>query len=266
MATTLPFVNFGGHQRMLASIPSENFKRCYEPFKDQNPVIPRSEWYVVDRPRASVPILDQDGRGSCVGHGSATAAMLARDIDDMNPQLLSAPFIYAQINDGIDMGSSPADAARVLLTTGVCLMSEYPEPNYQKSQIPQTAYDTAKRFKASRIFQVLSWDEMVSAFLLGYSVFDTIRCGRNFNNLDSRGVPPVVPGFGNHCIASGDCLHKDNKGNWLLEKRNSWGEAWGLKGRFFGTEEYVDKQNQWEGYAIDNFFTDPQEINKLPGA
>lgn len=264
----IPAVYAGGDWRLLASKPSPHaLKAAFPPFGATNPVIPRSQWKAVSRPRAEVPILDQNGRGSCVGHGAATAMMLARSIAGKSFQLLSAPFVYSQINGGFDNGSSPGDAAKTLLAKGVCLMSEFPEPNFRPSQVPASAFQTALRFKALDIYSCANFDEAVSAFLLGFSVFDTVMVGARFNNLDSDGVPPVAFGPGNHCVAFGDSLKQTQSGAWVAEHRNSWGTSWGMNGLYFQSEAHCTRQgNNYEAYAIRDVYDDPQDSTNPPVA
>lgn len=262
----LPAFDDGIERRFLASIPSPMLARADFPgYASSNPVIPRSEWRPIKRPRPRVPILDQDGRGACVGHGAATALMMARDVAGLDFELVSAPFVYALINGGWDRGSSPADAAKVLLDTGVCLMSEFPEPQYLKSHIPAAAYETAKRFRAIEIYQCANFDEMVSAWILGFTLFDTIQVGSNFNSLDADECPPASRGAGNHCIASGDELRQGRNGDWILDHRNSWTEQWGTAGHFGYREQHATAQGQWfECYAIKSPQDDPQAIDNPP--
>jgi hypothetical protein len=252
----------GGEPRICnRQVTPHEVRRRFVPFSAANPVIPRSKWLNFPaRVRPNVPILDQDGRGACVGHGSCTALMLARDIAGGTFQLLSPCFIYAQINGGIDEGANLGDAANSIQSKGACLMTEFPEPNYLARNIPASAYITALRFKVLDIYALASFDESVSASALGFAVFDSIQCGNDFSDLDSDGVPPLSRGMGNHCIANDDFEVKQVNGRWLLRKRNSWAASWGLNGLFWETEEHVTAQGSyWEGYAIRVATIDPQD-------
>jgi hypothetical protein len=263
---SFPAIDAGGEWRLLAAFPSLPSARLFcTPFSAANPVIPRGQWRKQKRSRKHIPILDQDGRGSCVGHGAATALMLAKDVAGHEFQLLSAPFVYAMINGGWDRGANLGPAADTLSETGVCLMTEFPEPKYLKRDIPAAAYETAKRFRASEIYSLSSWDELISAWILGFSVFDTIRCGLSFNSLSKDAVPPVSSGPGNHCIASGDELRESTTGELVLDKRNSWTAKWGDGGHFGMTERHVTAQGRWyEGYAIKVPSVDPLDPTNVP--
>ena len=255
-----------GQWRLLASRQSSPLARkAIQPFAATNPVIPRTQWVTVSRPRVEVPLLDQGQESSCVGHGSCTGQMLGRSISGQTFQLLSPTFIYSLIDGGADNGADPADAATTLMTKGVCLMSEFGEGEYLASRIPTTAYSTAERFKALEVYSCSNFDEVVSAFLLGFSVFDTIMVGARFNNLDSDGVPPVAIGPGNHCTALGESLKQTGSGLWVVEHRNSWGAGWGLNGRFFQSEAHCTRQgSNYEAYAIKSVADDPQDVTNPP--
>jgi len=210
-------------------------------------------------------MLDQGQEGSCVGHGSCAAQMLARSMSGQTVRHLSPTFIYSLIDGGSDNGAEPADAAMTLTTKGVCLMNEFGEGEYLASKIPTGAYTTAERFKALEIYSCANFDEVVSAFLLGFSVFDTIMVGARFDSLDSDGVPPVAIGPGNHCTALGESLKQTSTGLWVVEHRNSWGTAWGLNGRFFQAEANCTRQgSNYEAYAIKSVAHDPQDVTNPP--
>jgi hypothetical protein len=259
-----------GDWRLLGSIPTpKSIRSLFTPFAAANPVIPRSQWKVVSRPRTEVPILDQNGRGACVGHGATSALMLARSISGQQFQLLSAPFTYALINGGSDNGAAPGDAAQTLQTQGVCLMTEFPEPLYKADQIPASARLTAKRFMASEVYPCANWEERMSAFFLGFSVFETIMVGGSFNSLSSEGVPPVAFGPGNHCISGGDATVALSNGDICPIDRNSWSPGWGMTGQWAGcfvmTEAHALRQgSNYEAWAVKSTLDDPQDPTNPP--
>ena len=248
-----------GVRRCLGAMPSGLMKAAAPLFGVTNPVIPRADWEPTKRPRGPVPVMDQGQHGDCVGFGSATAAMRARDSAGQDFILLSPTFIYAQINGGHDRGSDPADAAKVLRDTGTCTMAEFDETRIYRPQIPPGAYETARRFKALKIYQCASFDEVVSAWLLGFDVFDTVCVGPQFNLLDGDGVPGSAMGPGNHCIATADELKRGGDGRWLLEHQNSWGTGWGLGGYFFMGEAQYATQTGWQAFAVQAVMLDPDD-------
>lgn len=266
----LEAVYASGDWRLLGSIPTPTpIRSLFTPFAAANPIIPRNQWKATARPRTDVPILDQNGRGACVGHGATSALMLARSIAGQQFQLLSAPFTYALINGGSDNGASPGDAAKTLQTKGVCLMSEFPEPQFKANQIPASAYTTALRFRAEEIYTCANWDERMSAFFLGFSVFETVMVGARFNSLSSEGVPPVAIGPGNHCISGGDGTVALASGEIAPIDRNSWATSWGMTGQWAGcfvmTEAHALRQgSNYEAYAVKSTLDDPQDPTNPP--
>lgn len=252
-----------GVTRFLGAVTSGNTKMAAPPYAASNPVIPRSEWKPTVWSDGPVPIMDQGNHGSCVGHGSCRALMLARDAAGMQFVLLSPTYVYAQINGGFDRGADLADAATEIVETGTCTMAEFGETTVFKRQIPPSADETARRFRALKVYQCNSFDEVVSARILGAAIFDSVRCGANFNNLDADGVPGLSRGFGNHCVSVANELKKSRGGDWLLKHANSWG-GWGLDGYFFMGEKAYDIQPQWQAFAVMSVATDPQDPTKVP--
>ena len=253
-----------GITRFLGAIPSGADKMAAPLYGATNPIIPRSEWTPLKRIRGPVPILDQGQHGSCVGHGSTRALMKARSRAGLPFVLLSPTFVYAQINGGMDAGSDPADAATTLIGVGTCTMKEVGEDAIFKRQIPQSAYQTAARYKALDIYQCETFDEAISAWLCGFDVFDTVFVGARFNNLDTEGVPPAARGPGNHCVMFGDELKQSSKWGWLMEHANSWSTQWGQDGYFFMGEAHYDRQPQWQAFAVKAVALDPQDPDATP--
>lgn len=247
-----------GRTRILGAAPSGTIKAAAPRYGDANPVIPRPEWRPTRRPRGPVPILDQGQHGSCVGHGSTRALMKARSRAGMPFVLLSPTFIYANINGGRDGGSDPADAARALVNIGTCTMAECGEDTIFLPWVAKSAYQTAARYRALEAYQCHTFDEAISAWLMGFDVFDTVNCGAGFHDLDQDGVPPAAPGYGNHCVMFGDEL-KQVAGLWLMEHGNSWGTQWGRGGYFFMGEAHYDRQPNWQAFAVRGVAFDPTD-------
>jgi hypothetical protein len=253
------FVTPDGQNRCLGAMPSGLMKAAAPLFATKNPVLPRQDWAPVRRNRGPVPVLNQGQFGDCTGFGSVTCVMRSRASAGQDFILLSPTFVYAQINGGFDRGSDPADAARTLVSTGTCTMAEFDESVIMRARIPATAYQTAKRFKTIKLYQCASFDEIVSAWLLGFDIFDTIAVGANFNTFDPDGVPGLSMGPGNHCVCTADELKRDSRGRWLLEHQNSWSTAWGNAGYFFTGEEQYANQYGWQAFAVQSVMLDPTD-------
>ena len=183
-----------GYERFLGALPPriENGKVKYNAPNLSSAVnlIPRSRWKPFNRRLASIPILDQNGFGSCVGHATASAIMKARAKAGMTFQLLSPCFVYALGNGNRDAGMVISDAADIVRQYGICLESEFPEGHIYKNQIPKNAYQTAKtRFLAVDIYKCGTFDELGTAIQLGWDIVCGVSVGTQFNDLDRDGVP-----------------------------------------------------------------------------
>ncbi len=259
------FVTPDGVPRMLAAFPSA--KIGAQRITDVHPVIPRSSWKPFNRIRPAVTILNQGQRSSCVGNGSARTLAVARDMANLSFIELSASYIYMQINGGRDAGSDPADAADALSEVGTVPSSMCDEDHIFKNQVNFSALSkVAVRFAVSAddLYSCQTFDEVVTAALLGFPFWDTIRVGQGFNNLDSNGIPPLSRGQGNHCTMGGEALVRLPNGDWALPKANSWGVGWGLGGWFVQSEAHYDQQPQWQAIAIRVPRQDPLDPDNPP--
>lgn len=259
------FVTPDGQIRLLASLPGPRSFQA-TPFAAANPVIPRSDWVAFDRHRTDVPIKDQKQEGSCVANG--WIAMLERAISASGQahQDLSRAMLYAYINGGRDAGANPADAAQVVSTVGVCTEATVPYQFLVQRQISQVAIDEAKRFlfEGDSLYSINSWDELVSAELLGFKTGMTVLVAGNYTTLDSDGCPPAHRGTGNHWQSCDSRLKKTAAGNWVLGAIQSWGlQVWN-QGLGYFTEAHWDLQNGVQAYAVKWANWDPNDPNIIP--
>lgn len=195
------------------------------------PSIPQAQW-IETKPQADLlylPQLDQGQYGSCTGHGTDTGFMICRSLNGFPNVLLSPTFIYAQVNGNRDAGAYGPDAVQVLVDTGTCLMSEFGEDTIYKRQIPGTAYDTAKRFRATTIAMVEDFDDFMTCLQVDAVVCFPVQVGMRFNNLDGDGCAPCGRGPGNHWVVA-YATHKTSSGEWVPWCRNSWSASWGING------------------------------------
>lgn len=259
----LPHAHDGATWRALACLPPEPGEGKMGLFSDNFPVIPRPQWKPVTYAGYTVPILDQGAHGSCVWHATCTALWKAWLKSGGTPHSFSPTFGYALGNGNRDAGMSISAAADIAAQYGNCLASEFPEGQIWKRDIPAGAYTTALRFRLMKWFKLTSFDEVVSAILLGFfPVFD-VYVGRNFNNLDADGVPPTRAGVtGNHAQTV-DGFHFTPAGRPLLDDINSWGN-WGLNGRCNYDENALD--HDLDAWCVQALTEDPQEPNVPPHA
>lgn len=258
---SLPYVEQGGHRRILAALPRRQTYGARR-FRDVYGVIPRSSWQEVDF-SAVVPhwILDQDGTGSCVGHGSCTAFTYGWLLGGATPQEFSACFLYGLINGGSDNGAVVGDALQALKTTGICLLSQVPEGKIYKRDFPQDAFTTAARFKISDAVDCPSFDEIGSALMMRRPVSFGVEIGQAFEPDGSGVIPDQRGGGGGHCMCAMGL--KQINGKWHLKVQNSWGEKWGLQGFCYMPESYFQGGDNW---AVEFAAEDPQEENVPPAA
>ncbi len=192
--------------------------------------------------------------------------MVARDMADMEFVELSASFIYMRINGNRDAGSDPADAAGAL-EDGTVPSSMCDENHIFKQQVDFAKLMTvAGRFSVSAddMYSCQSFEEVVTAAILGFPFWDTINVGNAFNNLDRNGIPPVSPGMGNHCTMGGEALVQLPNGDWALPHANSWGTGWGINGWYVMSEAHYDQQQQWQAIAIRVPKSDPMDPDNPP--
>lgn len=251
-----------GKVRFLARVPGDaglQFPRL----ADNIPLIDRKDWRPFSRHRKIVPILDQGQYGSCNGHAWVTALMRARAAANFEFQLLSACFLYALINGGRDAGSNIGEGATALKTTGTCLESQGPEGKILKRQYTaaqwQDGLATAARFKLAEVYSFTTFDEAVTAALLGFHLNLSVLVAGSWNNLDKDGRVPAYRGVGNHAVGGGDGLFFASNGEPLLDMTNSWGLRWGMDGRFRIGEATISHQPYFEGCAIKAVAHDPKD-------
>jgi hypothetical protein len=251
-----------GEPRVLACLPPK--PTCAFPrWADTKPIIPRSEWRDVSWRPLNARIMDQDGRGACVGFSSINAFERAWRVAGGTTREFSPWFLYAQINGGRDAGAVISDALEQLIKGGVCLESEVEQRVYLKRNISAAAYETAKRFRLAEGYALDSFDAIGSAIMMGYSVVYGIMVGNSFTSLDAGGVPGVG-GMGGHAL-HGCGIRKvpagKHKGKWSVETENSWGEVYGQGGYCWTVEDHFASMERWgfDAFAARAAALDPQD-------
>ncbi len=256
-----------GEPRLLACLPTHPDVRArFKSFSSANPLVPRSQWAPIDRrPQFdSTYILNQRSHGSCTGFGSAGALMRARALSGQAFQTLSGSFTYSYVNGGRDQGASIGDTLDSLMQHGTCTDAECGWDMIYTRQIPDSARQTALRFKIDEGYRIDTYDEAGSATQLGFTLVYAVMVGRTFDNLDSDDIVGLDRGPGNHCVHAYG-LKQSKSGLWILDSANSWDVTWGNQGRFCVTEQHWNGV-QMDAYAIRVSSFDPNNPSQPPVA
>ncbi len=254
-----------GKLRFLGVIHTSRPKMAIAPFSAAGvPVFDLSTLEPYDRYQANVPILDQGQLGACVGHGSCTAIMKARDLGGQTFVALSADSLYAQINGGRDGGADPADAMTALETNGICTLKDVPDEWVLWSQVSAKAKATALRFRipAVAVYGLSTFAELVTADKLGFATVLCVNVGGNFDPGPS-GLVGFTPGEPNHCVSGGEAFDRVG-GQAAYRFRNSWTTQWGKNGCAWLTARHIDQQPNFAGFAIRFALTDPLDPGNPP--
>lgn len=257
-----------GEKRWLTRLPPDEaaklrFAKLAPKFADAVGAIPRSLWKTINRRSVFGPqfILDQNGHGSCVGHGAVGALREMRFGAGMTDIHLSANCVYGQINGGRDQGAMVGDSLDALKKVGTTKFDTIGTRIYL-SQFPAGWKEEAKRFKIEAAYFTPTTDEIGSAIQLGYTVVMNLEAGGNFGSLDKYGVAGYSSGYGNHCLFL-DGYQKLPDGRDAYDCVNSWGTGWGQSGRCFIVDRHLST-DQSDTYAIKTATEDPQETIKPP--
>ena len=261
----LPYVDDGsGHMRVLACLPATKEYSHLPKFSSAFPILPESQWIEFEDLDDYIPILDQDGHGSCVGHGSCSAFQVAWSQARETSERFSPCFLYSQINGGRDNGAVVGDAMDQLMKGGICLETTVPEGNVIfDRQLPSTAKLEAERFKLAESYRVSSFPEIMTAIQMRRAVSIGIDIGQAFEPDSSGKLPSQRGGGGGHCL----CLRFGAKkfgANWYIKGQNSWGTKWGAQGRFWMDESYF--RSSTDHFVPQAPGLDPQNPKKPPVA
>lgn len=205
------------------------------------------EYRIEDTP---IKVKDQNGYGACNGHAAATIIEWARHLAGEEYVPLSAWYIYAILCNGIDRGSSIAEALTLTVDKGVCPESEVQYGIINPRRLSSQAHSAAGDFKIEIGDRLNDFDDMLVATALRRAFNFSIRAGGGFDRLDSDGVVGFSAGPGNHAVAGGFGLKKRRDGDWAIKWQNSWTTNWGMKGFAWVGREHIERQSYFEAYDI----------------
>jgi hypothetical protein len=225
-----------------------------------------NQWEEIELASWQSPHLtDQGQSSSCVGHATMTTFEVAwtQAGQPPPPAPFSGCYVYGWVNGGQDGGAVISDAAAAVKMHGVCTEQEVPEGLLFLAQFPQQAHQVAQHFRPLLVMRCTTFDEICGAIAAGFPVVSGIIVGRNFSDLDSRGLAPLpdVP-LGGHALPLFELKSHPQYG-WTPGGQNSWGR-WGVNGtgRFYLRRQHFT--NPTDAFAIVAVFNNPD--NTLPVA
>ncbi len=262
----LPAHDDGTEYRFLGRIQTDRPKLQVRLFRMANPVIDPKTIPDFDWSPPELTILDQDGNGSCVGHGGCMFVQVGRAAAGMPYIPLSADSLYAQINGDRDQGADPGDAVTQLAANGICTLADVPDTFVLWRNIPALAKETAKRFRILKpaVYQLETFAEIATAIYLRFSVFLTVNVGGSFTPTADTGMVNFTPGFANHCVFGGCRKFTLPSGEPALECWNSWNTTWGRQGKFSINAQHIDKQPGGSHWALKWMEPDPLDPDNPP--
>ena len=225
---------------------------------------------------------NQGSQGSCTAWAVGYAMKSHQEyvehgwnLSDVKTQC-SPSYIYNQINNGVDRGSSISNALNLLVNEGVCSLYNMPYNQYDYTSQPNSSQeDIASNFKAADWHTILGVSAVKDALASNQGVVISIGCYTDFDNISSNNDTYDVINSndttrGRHAI----CLIGYDDANQRFKFINSWGTNWGLSGYgYISYDMFTDSRNSsgW-GYVIDNeshsdstkFYTNnPQNVKTL---
>lgn len=233
------YIEIGGVRRRLGKFrPLAGMLGSFPRFKDNVPLVPRSQWKEIDRRAEFGPQLieDQNGFNDCTCEAAVVA--LAKSLVLMGHSTytrLSPALPYSEINGGQDQGAFISHALEAL-KRGTCRFETHGRSPLFKHKIPAHAWAERTRFRVAEVYNAQTFDEIGSGLQLGFLAIYGIQVGRGFEQLSPNGVAPHFRGPGNHAMSSDGM--KQIGGKWYLDNVNSWSPDFGDEGRCYLGEQH----------------------------
>lgn len=222
--------------------------------------VPQSLWQEFDLRLENPPVKvkDQNGYGACNGHAAATSLEWKRWLQGLPHVDLSAWYIYAILCNGVDRGSSIAEALTLLSSRGVCSEADVPYGTINPNRLTSAAHAKAKRFTLEIGARLTTWDELMTACQLRRPFNFSIDAGGRFLDLDADGSPNTSGGVGNHAVTGGLGAKKCRNGEWAILAQNSWSESVQDRGFFWLKRRQWDNQSWRDAYDVVAVGADPE--------
>lgn len=246
---TLPAIDDGNELRVLACLPPRGMLMA--PRWSESPYAAKHPLRECDWREHAGAILDQDGRGACVGYSGASAFRQAWSVAGFPPMDFDPDFAYACINGGRDVGAYLEDMIASMASNGMAPAGSVERWEYRMSRISQAVRDRAKTYVAAKSYACRTFDEMCDAVNLGFAGSFGVTIGSGFTRMDAGGVAGFgVPrgGHAMHAVGLRKVKAGAYAGRWALIVKNSWREDFGDQGYCLMVADHFGRS--MSGYAI----------------
>ncbi|HWP98791.1 MAG TPA: Ser-Thr-rich GPI-anchored membrane family protein [Syntrophomonadaceae bacterium] len=213
--------------------------------------LPSSEDWTLNMP----PVGDQGSQGSCVawsmGYALRTYLYQVKTSwgDKTADHQFSPAYIYNQIDGGVDGGSSPYDAAKLLVSQGCDTLADMP---YKASDY--TTQPSASQKANAVNYKIADWQYLTNdtstiknalvsgPVWAGLTVYWTSGW-QSSGDVSASQVTSGMSAAGGHgiCLVGYDDNHATADGSGAFKFINSWGSAWGHSGYGWMSYQYLQK-------------------------
>lgn len=235
----LPVAEFLGKPRVLGCLPPRPFVN----FPDWNSQrglklrgtragVAQDQWQERDWRPLVDKVLDLKQTAASVPFAARQAFNIAFQLNGRSQETFDFDplFVYGLVNNGVDGGAVISDVLDAMTQTGICVVGDIPAGSMFKTEFPQSAYDSAKRFRIAKALKLNSFEEICSAISSGWQSVFSLMIGQNFADVDDEGVsPPADVIRGNHGLCDAG-LTRINSGQWAVRALNSWTKSFGVDG------------------------------------
>ncbi|MCL2434447.1 MAG: C1 family peptidase, partial [Clostridia bacterium] len=206
-----------------------------------------------DNSAAYPPVGDQGSQGSCVGWAVAYALKSCQENTDgvayNDSNKFSPAYIYNQINDGMDTGSTFNDAMKLLKEQGVCTLDDMPYSEWDYLTQPnETQRQKAYQYRCVSYFTLSGVNDIKQAIIAYGGVVIGVPMYPAFNSI-APGNPVYSDTSGTASGRHAICLVGYDDSMQAFKFINSWGVDWGIDG--YGYVSYdIACQNGSYGYVM----------------